>query len=246
MPRAERHLPLHLQISGHYKRMMMSGQIRSGDRLPSMRAIQAEWEVGLPTAQRAIDHLKTEGLVRTGPAGTYANGQRVKTGPQQQMRAGAAPASERIEMRSAGLVEAPAYIVPILGLEEAKPGLYPVIRREWVTCEEDGTPYMLTSSWCPGRAAKAVPELMALEPLPGSGSAAKLIAERTGREVAWGQSGHEVRRIKDDGREGPLLQLPLGAMILAEVYTWGIGEDVLEYGEFVVIAEKVIHIDMEP
>jgi len=244
MPRAERQVPLHLQISSHYKRKILDGEIRSGDRLPSLRAITVEWGVGLPTAQRAIDYLRTEGLVRTGPEGTFANGHRAKYGPQQRMRAAVAPAGEQVEMRYAGLAEAPAYVVPVLGLLEVKPRFWPVIRREWVIREDDGRPYMLAVSWSAPEVAESAPELLALAPL--AVPEAKLIAERTGREVTWGHCGREARQVKDDGREGPLLHLPPDACVLAEVYTWGSGEDVLEYGEYVVIPDRVIESEMEP
>jgi len=246
MPRAKRQEPLHLQIAGHYKRMILDGAIRSGGRLPSVREITREWDVGQNTAQRAVDHLKTEGLVKTGPDGTFANGHRTKYGPQQRIRAAHVVGADRDEILTAGLVEAPAYVVPILGLLETKPGFYPVVRREWLTYEDGNVPVMLSVSWCPAEAFKAVPELAALEPLPGSGVAASLIAERTGRQITWGHSAREARRIKDDGREGPLLGLPSGAVVLAEVYQWASGDDVLEYGEFVVVLEKVIESDMEP
>jgi len=246
MPRAKRQEPLHLQIAGHYKRMILDGVIRSGDRLPSVREITREWDVGQNTAQRAVDHLKTEGLVRTGPDGTFANGQRAKYGPQQRLRSATFPGAERVEILTAGLVEAPAYVVPILGLLEVKPGFYPVVRREWLTYENGDTPFMLSVSWCPAESGRYAPELLAAEPLPDPGGAAKLIAERTGRLITWGRSGREARQVKDDGRECPLLGLPPDARVLAEVYVWTSGDDVLEYGEFVVIEGRVIESDMEP
>ena len=246
MPRAQRQEPLHLQISGHYKRMILDGEIRSGERLPSLRTITAEWGVGLPTAQRAIDHLKTEGLVRTSPEGTFANGHRTKYGPQQRMRMAAFPAAERIEARAAELVSAPAYVVPILDPLEAMAGFWPVVRREWVIYEDGDVPYVLWVSWSPAEAAEAVPELLDMQAQLDPGGVAKLISERTGRPITWGHSSREARPVKDDGREGPLLRLPGGAHVLAEVYQWASGDDVLEYGEFIVPEGRVIESDMEP
>ena len=246
MPEIERREPQHLQIASYYKRQILDGEIRSGDQLPSVRAIGAEWHVAHGIAQRAVEHLKTEGLVRTGPDGTFANGHRAKYGPQQRLRAANFPAAERVEILTAGMIEAPAYVVPILGLLEVKPGFYPVIRREWLTYEDGDSPFMLSASWCPAEVARSVPELMALAPLPDPGGAAKLIAERTGRPITWGRTGREARQIKDDGREGPLLGLPADARVLAEVYQWASGDDVLEYGEYVLIEGRVIESDMEP
>ena len=240
MPKAERQVPLHLQISGHYNRKILDGEIKSGERLPSMRAIQAEWEVGLPTAQRAIDYLKTEGLVRTGPDGTFVNGHRVKYGPQQRARAVRYSAAERVEMRAAGMASAPAYIAPILNLLEAKPGLWPVLRREWVTYEDGDAPFMLSVTWCRPEASDVVPELLELAPLPDPAGAAKMIADRTGLDEPKGEYSVESRPPKDDGREGPLLRLPAGDWVLAVVATLTSGGDVIEYREEVIHGERVI------
>ena len=91
------------------------------------------------------------------------------------------------------MIAAPAYVAPILGLFEVKPGFWPVIRREWVIYEDGDVPVMLWTSWFPPEVADAVPELLRKAPLP---DAAKLIAERTGRPVTWGRSGREARPVK--------------------------------------------------
>lgn len=245
MPRAERQEPLHLQISGHYKRLITDGQIRSGDKLPSVRDIATEWDVGQQTAQRAIEHLRTEGLVRTGPGGTFANGSRHRRGPQQRIRAARFPGAERAEILSAEEVAAPVYVVPILGLLEVKPGLWPVIRREWVTFEGE-TPVMLSVTWFRPESEMSVPELGDPAAQLDAGHGARLIAERTGRAVTWGQVAREARPVKDDGRERPLLRLGPDAHVLAEVYQWASGDEVLEYGEYVVLEGRTVESDMEP
>ena len=84
MPKAQRNEPLHLQIAGHYKRKILDGEIGSGQQLPSVREIRDQWEVGQQTAQRAIEHLKTEGLVR-------AARQHIRQRAPRQVRAAAAP-----------------------------------------------------------------------------------------------------------------------------------------------------------
>lgn len=246
MPEIERHEPQHLQIASYYKQQIITGDLPSKSQLPSVRTIASDWNVSHGIAQRAVDHLKTEGLVHTSAKGTFVNGNRAKLGPQQRMRVPEFPMAERVEIRAAELTEAPPYIVPILGLEPAADGVTRVIRREWVTYEDGSVPFMLSASWCAPEAAMTVPELLRLSSLLDAGDAAKLIASRTGREVTWGRSGREARQIKDDGREGPLLRLPKTARVLAEVYTWAAGDDVLEYGEYILIEGRVIESDMEP
>lgn len=242
-PKAERHEPLHLQISGHYKKKMLDGEIAPGARLPSVRDIATEWEVGQETAARAIQQLKTAGLVRTGPDGTFALGRREKYGPQQRIRAVTFPPSERVEILAAEVIRAPEYVVPILGLIGSQPL---VARREWITYEDSNVPFMLSVTWCARRYTEQVPELLALFPLPDAGGAAKLIASRTGREITWGVSAREARHIQDDGREGPLLRLPRDGHVLAETYVWACGDDIVEYGEYILPENRVIESDMEP
>ena len=143
-------------------------------------------------------------------------------------------------LRAAGMASAPAYIAPILNLLEAKPGLWPVLRREWVTYEDGDAPFMLSVTWCRPEASDVVPELLELAPLPDPAGAAKMIADRTGLDEPKGEYSVESRPPKDDGREGPLLRLPAGDWVLAVVATLTSGGDVIEYREEVIHGERVI------
>lgn len=247
MPEVSRPVPQHLQVADYYKQQILDGAIRDGQKMPSVRQIMRDWEnVSHNVAQRAIDHLRTGGLVRTTATGTFATPGRAVYGPQQRIRAATFPAAERIEVRAAEIIEAPRYVIPILGLEPGADDITRVLRREWVTYENGSEPFMLSVLWCPPEFAGPVPELLSLLPLPGPGEAALLIAERTGQHVTWGRSSREARPIRDDGREGPLLRLPKTGHVLAEVYIWTARDKVLVYGEYVLPENKVIESDMEP
>ena len=144
-----------------------------------------------------------------------------------------------MEVRVAELVAAPTYVVPILGLLEVKRGFYPVIRREWVTYEDGDVPFMLTASWCPPEAASPIPELLDLMPLPDPGGAANFLAARTGQAITGGRTGREARRIRD----GPGRAAAAAAGRRAHPrrgYQWWSGDDVLEYGEYVILRGRVI------
>jgi GntR family transcriptional regulator len=246
VPQIRRTKPAKMQIAEHYKNKILTGELRSGDRIDSVRLIAREWQVGQGTAQDAIGLLKTWGLVSTGAEGTFVNGKRASLGPQQRLRMTAAPASETARVTFAGFIDAPEYVIPILGLTPDASGRTLVIRREWVTADQYGDPLMLAVSWAPPEAADAVPELLELKPLPDPAGGARMLAERTGRAIEWGQSGREARRVRDDEREARHLGLEPGAHVLAEVWIWGHGMDVLEYGEFIVPEGKVIESDLEP
>lgn len=240
MPELERSKPLHEQIRDHYAREIAEGRLRHGDRMPSSREIAAEWDVAIPTADRALAKLATDGLVERSRRGTFVKAGRLKIGPQQRLMLSAMPASETIEVTAAEYINAPAYVRPILSMEPVREdGLCPVIRREQVHYEPDGTPFMLAVEWIPGRFAEAAPELLDAEPLGEPGGAVRLIEARTGIRIIRGRQGREARLIKDDGREGPMLRLDPGTAVLAEVWEWYDDTDCVEYGEYVLIQNRV-------
>jgi GntR family transcriptional regulator len=240
VPRAQRQQPLWKQIADHYKDLIVRGELLPGDALPSIRAIRDEWRVSQGAAQQAVNHLHlAEHLVRTDPSGTYVDVPRAALGPQQRMRLAVAPASEVVTVTAAGLVVPPDYIVTTLHLPE---GAAEVVRREQVTRRPDGTPHMLSVTWCAVRSVPLAPELLALEPLPDPGGAGHLIAFR--REIdpddLDGSLAFECRPAKDDGRERPALGLAPGAFVLAGVSGWRYGEEVLEYTEFILPPGQVV------
>jgi DNA-binding transcriptional regulator YhcF (GntR family) len=59
------------QIAAIYRSKIESGELRSGDRLPSIRSIAQEYGVAMTTAQKVIEHLRDEGLATTSPMGTF-------------------------------------------------------------------------------------------------------------------------------------------------------------------------------
>jgi DNA-binding GntR family transcriptional regulator len=56
--------PLYLQLAGLLRGQIASGEIPAGAMLPSLRALTEEHGVSRVTAERAVDVLRAEGLVR--------------------------------------------------------------------------------------------------------------------------------------------------------------------------------------
>ena len=52
------------RIAAELRRRIESGELRPGDRVPSTRAITAEWGVAMATATKALSALREAGLVR--------------------------------------------------------------------------------------------------------------------------------------------------------------------------------------
>jgi GntR family transcriptional regulator len=235
VPEPVRSEPLHIQIANHYRDLIVNGEMPSGAQMPAMRAIAEEWGVALQTAQRAVDHLKTAKLVHTSNQGTVVNGARIKRTPTEWIKSVKRGhplhlRTEAVNVTAAGLVTAQEYISDLLGL----PAGGDVIRREQVFYDPGTAPAMLLVSWFQPHLAEAAPELLLAEGIPSTGGEIGLILERTGRSVTYGEDYCEARGILDDGRESPLMRLPVGSMCLGGVYTWFDQADILEYGEFVL------------
>ncbi len=235
-PRAQRHIPLHQQIADYLTQQIVDGELEPGDRLPTVRFLAGDWGVSQPTAQHAVELLRSARLVTTSNQGTVVAPPRNTAGPAQLVAATRFPAGVRTEMTAAEMVEAPAYIRPILGLTALETR---VIRREWVTYDATG-PARLSVAWVPPFYDAAVPELLRAEPLPDPRGEAHLVADRAGLVIDWGVEAHEARKVIDDGREAPLLGLSLSARVLAETVKLGSGELVLGYTEFIVKEGRVI------
>ncbi len=57
--------PIFRQIAEQFRRLIALGALKTGDRLPTVRELAARTRVNRNTAARAIQHLESEGLVRT-------------------------------------------------------------------------------------------------------------------------------------------------------------------------------------
>jgi GntR family transcriptional regulator len=59
------HVPIYLQIADGIRAAVAAGVYRSGETLPSLRAMATEIRVNPNTVQRAYDELSREGLVES-------------------------------------------------------------------------------------------------------------------------------------------------------------------------------------
>lgn len=68
--------PIYEQITSQIKGMIMSGELKPGDPMPSMRKLAKELHVSVITTQRAYDNLVKDGFIVTVPAkGTFVSAQ---------------------------------------------------------------------------------------------------------------------------------------------------------------------------
>ncbi|MDD2706968.1 MAG: GntR family transcriptional regulator [Verrucomicrobiae bacterium] len=57
----------HVQIEKRFKQLIQTGALSKGQKIPSLRKLADQWGVNFKTVQRAMRHLKEEGIVGGGP-----------------------------------------------------------------------------------------------------------------------------------------------------------------------------------
>ena len=66
--------PIYEQITSQIKEMIMTGELKPGEALPSMRKLAKDLHVSVITTQRAYDDLTKDGFIVTIPAkGTFVS-----------------------------------------------------------------------------------------------------------------------------------------------------------------------------
>ena len=158
MPEIQQSLPKYLQIARHIRDRILRGDLPPGAEVPSERQIVAEWGVSRPTATKALEVLRVDGLVdaRQG-SGTYVLEQdqitrRARERYQRAEETGRIyPSNERAEILAAETTTAPDHVALALGLEPSAPA----VRRQRVTYRDDRPVELSTSWYTPAMAARA-------------------------------------------------------------------------------------------
>ena len=212
MPEIQEVVPKYLQIAGYIRDQIVRGDLRPGDDVPSEREIAATWGVARPTAARALEALRVQGLVesRRG-SGTYVR--EAKAAPRARERYERArdlgtmySAAESVEFLTTKLVRGPQHVVEALQL----PAGSDVVCRARLLRAEGGQPIELSTSWFAPQLALEAPRLV--EPYRLFGGTAKYLAEVTGRQPAYARDQVAARLASPD--EGRLLELASPAAVL--------------------------------
>lgn len=243
MPRIERASPPYVQITDHYRGLIIDGTLREGAKLDGVHKIAQEWDVSAATAAKAIGQLGVEGLVVTSPRGSFVAALNAKgNSPADRiLRArstGTADAAgEAHRVMAAKVVVAPTYVADLFDMD---PGAQ-VVRREWVTLEGSSI-RSLTVTWHKGELADQVPDLLSVDSskvgpmLPVIEAAVGPFCR--GRDYFHGRGA--------DSREANMLGLPVGAAVLAAAWLlWARCDDkdgdcLVEYGECVLPSRNTV------
>ena len=61
----EENMPIYVQIMNRVREAIAAGELRPGDRVPSVREMAQQFEVNPNTMQRALNELEREGLLES-------------------------------------------------------------------------------------------------------------------------------------------------------------------------------------
>jgi DNA-binding GntR family transcriptional regulator len=164
-------------IAEHFRAQIRNGELRPGDRMPTLRQVMDQWEVSNATAVRAYAVLKKDGLTSASTgAGTVVTdygsdniATRVRTHATTGAALATGEASTIVEVGTVGAEEA------IAARLDVEPGSPVQVRRRIVT--RGGFPVHYSSSYYPSYVVQAAPELA--EPVSTGGSR-ELASERLG------------------------------------------------------------------
>ena len=217
MPEIQQVLPKYLQIAGHIRDQIVRGDLLPGAEVPSERELAASWRVARPTAARALETLRVQGLVSSVQgSGTYVRDPSAAPRARERYeRAGGGSGmygvGETVEFLATEVVPAPDHVAEALQLTAEAD----VIRRARLLRNADGRPIELSTSWFAGTLVDQAPELLVPERLVGG--TARYLAGITGRAPAYGRDQVAARLAMSE--EARLLELGEPAAVLVYRFT---------------------------
>ena len=64
-------MPLYLQLYRHIRSAILAGEIRAGERLPSLRSLSKSLKLSITTVEQAYNQLAVEGYIQSRPQSGY-------------------------------------------------------------------------------------------------------------------------------------------------------------------------------
>lgn len=201
-------LPKYLQIAGYIRDQIVRGDLKAGDEVPSERELATTWKVARPTATKALEMLRVQGLVESRQgAGTFVRAPRARERYERARALGTMYSdAESITFVRVGIVaDPPAHVLEALQLVSGSA----VIRRSRLISGEGGVPIELSTSWFAGSLAEPAPALLG-ERLRGG--TAKYLESATGRAASYARDQVAARLATAEERR--LLRLTRPAAVL--------------------------------
>lgn len=222
--------PPYLQVVADLKAKIVRGDLKDGDRLPSVREIAGEWGIAQATAMKVLAALRADGLAESKVgSGTIVRSRRNvrRTAADRLERALSTgriyPDGEWAEITASNLAPAPTWVTDLLELDEGSDA----VRRHRITHNEDG-PVGASTSWFHPSFAESVPALLETERIPGGTPSA--IEAATGRRAVESEEASAAGRA--DERIAQDLQVEVGAPVaLARNVYFDAEGGIIEVGE---------------
>ncbi len=109
-------VPIYEQIASQIKGLILSGELKEGDPLPSMRALAQDLRVSIITTKRSYEILETEGLIESYTGrGSFVSAQNPELLREQNLRSIEEKLAEAIEIAKRSGVDR-AELTEILGM----------------------------------------------------------------------------------------------------------------------------------
>jgi len=206
-------LPKYLQIANHVREQILRGDLPPGAEVPSERQLADAWKVARPTASRALETLRREGLVESRQgSGTFVSEVRAHRRPihryhRYRQLGGQYGPGESLVIARAEITEAPDHVAQALQLDE---GAQAMVRERIISREENGTTEIATS-WWPAALAAQCPRLLERTSLGGMGSV-RYVESATGRIATYARDQVAARLATP--QEAATLKLQVPAAVL--------------------------------
>ncbi|MFE7741868.1 GntR family transcriptional regulator [Nocardia sp. NPDC057455] len=219
-------VPKYLQISGHIRALIERGELAPGAEVPSERELAARWKVARPTAAKALNTLRQQGIVRSRRgSGTYV-AERPALLRESAPRYGTpAPESRSVTVLCAAVVEGPREVTDALVL----PVSSSVIVRKTLWVGISGS-VELTTCWYPGGFAGTAALLLESEVVPGG--VARYLEAATGRAATVVRESAGARLATEDECRHLTLRHPAAVLVVRRTCSDAHGVP-LEYRETV-------------
>ncbi|MFC9056322.1 GntR family transcriptional regulator [Streptomyces anthocyanicus] len=229
--------PPYLQVVAALKAKIVSGELKHGDTLPSVRDLAAQYEISTATAQKVHRTLKAEGLAeaKQGSATTVSTRRTLHRTAADRLESALSTGriyadGEYAVITSAALAEPPEWVADLLGTESGQ-----AVRRERVTHSADDQPVSASISWFTSDLAETVPALLVRDRIIGGTPSA--IEAATGRRAVATEEATTAAAATEE--QASLLGVAAGAPVLLSrnVYVDAQG-DTIEVGESVAPAGR--------
>ncbi|MBZ6086688.1 GntR family transcriptional regulator [Streptomyces olivaceus] len=230
--------PPYLQVVATLKAQIVSGELKHGDTLPSVRDLAARYEISTATAQKVHRTLKAEGLAeaKQGSATTVSTRRTLHRTAADRLESALNTGriyadGEYAVITGAGLADPPEWVADLLGTETSGQAL----RRERVTHNSDDQPVSASVSWFSADLADTVPALLVQDRIVGGTPSA--IEAATGRRAVATEEATTAAAATQE--QAALLGVTTGEPVLLSrnVYVDAQG-DTIEVGEAVAPAGR--------